>query len=59
LSSASTTTAESAGYNTPTETVSNSIGLTIVRVYGYRFGLNRRQGMRGNVRQRLTLPENL
>jgi hypothetical protein len=49
LSSASTTTAESAGYNTPTETVSNSIGLMIVRVYGYRFGSNRRQEMRSNV----------
>jgi hypothetical protein len=49
-----TATAESTGYNTPTETVSNSIGLTIVRVYGYRFGSNRRQE-RGNVRQRLTL----
>jgi hypothetical protein len=49
-----TATAESTGYNTPTETVSNSIGLTIVRGYGYRLGSNRRQE-RGNVRQRLML----
>jgi hypothetical protein len=38
-----TATAESAGYNTPTETVLNSTGFRIVRVYNYRFGSNRRQ----------------
>jgi hypothetical protein len=53
--SSSTTTAESTGYNTPTETVSNSIGLTIVRGLRLQIWIDRRKEMRGNVRRRLTL----
>jgi hypothetical protein len=49
-----TATAESTGYNTPTETVWNSTGFRIVRGLRLQIWIDRRQ-MRGNIRQRLTL----
>jgi hypothetical protein len=44
--SSSTTTAESTGYNTPIGDGFDSTGFRIVRGYGYRFWIDRRQEMR-------------
>jgi hypothetical protein len=54
-----TATAEITGYNTPTETVSNSIGLTIVRGLQLQIWIEQETEDGGNVRELTLLAKNV